>query len=84
MCAGGLVLKIEKVFKFIVAMVIYDGETSIFYLVFTLFNLDMVLGFPMLLHAWTDLKSIFLDFVCRKVLSCTKKNSWLAPYFGGI
>ena len=38
------------------------------YLVFTFFNPDMVSDFPLLLHAWTDLKSIFLDSMCRKML----------------
>ena len=45
------------------------------YLVFTCFNPDMVSDFPLLLHAWTDLKSIFLDSVCRKMLPFTKTNS---------
>ena len=44
------------------------------YLVFTYFNPDMVSDFPLLLHACTDLKSIFLDFVCRKGLQFTKKK----------
>ena len=54
------------------------------YLVLTCFNTDMVSDFPLLFHAWTDMKCIFLDFVCRKVLSFTKKNTWLAPNFGGV
>ena len=44
------------------------------YLFFACFNPDMVLNFPLLLHAWTDLKSIFLDFVCRKGLPLTNKK----------
>ena len=51
------------------------------YLVFTCFNPDMVSDFPLLLHAWTDLKSIFLDFVCRKVLPFTKKKSMASSTF---
>ena len=45
------------------------------YLVFTCFNPDMVLDFPPLLHAFTDLKSVFLDFVCRKGIPFTKGKS---------
>ena len=44
------------------------------YLVFTCFNPDIVSDFPLLLHAWTNLKSIFLDLVCRKGLPLTTKN----------
>ena len=51
------------------------------YLVFTCFNTDMVSDFPLLLHAWTDLKYIFLDFVCRKGLPFTKKQSMASSTF---
>ena len=46
-----------------------------FYLVFICFNPDIVSSFPMLLHAWTDLKYTFLDLVCRKGIPFTKKKS---------
>ena len=32
----------------------------------------MVSDFPLLLYAWTDLKYIFLDLVCRKGLALKK------------
>ena len=35
----------------------------------------MVSYFPLLLHAWTDMKSIFLDLVCRKGLTLIGKKS---------
>ena len=54
------------------------------YLVLTCFSTDMVLDLPLFMHAWTDLKSILLDFVVRKVLPFTNKNPWLAPHFGGV
>ena len=41
----------------------------------------MVWDFPLLLHAWTDLKSTFLDFFCRKVLPFTKKKSMASSTF---
>ena len=45
------------------------------YLIFTCLNPDIVLYFPLLLDAWTDLKYIFLDLVSRKDLPLTKKKS---------
>ena len=60
------------------------------YLVSTCFNNDMVSDFPLLLHDWTDLKSIWLDFMCRKNLPSTKKRSmafstfwWCLNMIGG-
>ena len=44
----------------------------------------MISELPLLLHAWTDLKSILLDFVCRKGLTFTNKNPWLDPHVGGV
>ena len=41
----------------------------------------MVSYLPLFLHAWTDLKYIFLDFVCRKVLPFTKKKSMASSTF---
>ena len=43
------------------------------YLVFTCFNTDVVSGFTLLFHDWTDLQSISLDFFCRKGLLLTNK-----------
>ena len=54
------------------------------YLVLTCFNTDIVSGFPMLLHAWNDLKYIFLYLVCRKGFPLTKKNMWLVTQCGGV
>ena len=41
----------------------------------------MVSGFPLLFHAWANLKSILLGFVCRKVLPFTKKKSMASSTF---
>ena len=54
------------------------------YLVFTCLNPDMVLYFPLLLHAWTDLKYILFYLLCGKGIPFKNKNPWLAPYFGGV
>ena len=51
------------------------------YLVFTCFNPDEVSDFPLLLHALTDLKSIFLDFMCRKGIPLTKKKYMASSTF---
>ena len=56
-------------------------KTLSLYLVFTCFNPDMVSGFPLLLHAWTDLKSIFLDFLCSKVIPFTNKSFMASSIF---
>ena len=50
------------------------------YLVFTCFNPDVVWGFNLLLHDWTDLNYISLDFLCRKGFPLTNKKSWLSPH----
>ena len=44
------------------------------YLVLTCFIPDIISDLPLLLHACTDLKSIFPDFVCKKRLPFTKKT----------
>ena len=44
------------------------------YLVFTLFIPDIISDFPLLLHSCTDLKLVFLYFLCRKELPFTKKK----------
>ena len=44
------------------------------YLLLTFFNTDIVSDFPLLLHAWTDLKYILLDLVCREGMPSTKKK----------
>ena len=54
------------------------------YLVFTWFNPDMVSYLPLLLHAWTDLKSVFFDSVCMKMSHLQRQNPWLAPDSGGV
>ena len=77
-------LKIAKVLKLIVAMELLMVKPLALYFIFTSFNPDMVSYFPMILNAWTDLKSICLDFVCRKGLPSTKEIIWLAPHFGGV
>ena len=41
----------------------------------------MVSDFLLLLHSWTDLKYILLDFVCRKVLPFTEKKSMASSTF---
>ena len=43
------------------------------YLVFTCFNPNVVSGFTLLFHDWTDLQSISLDFFCSKGLLLTNK-----------
>ena len=50
------------------------------YLDFNFLKLDIVSDFPLLLHAWTDLKSIFFDSVCSKGLPFKNKNPWLVPH----
>ena len=45
------------------------------YLVFTCFNPDIVFEFPLLLHAWTDLKYILPDLVFSKSIPLKKKKS---------
>ena len=49
------------------------------YLVLNLFNPYIVLDVSLLFHAWTDLKFIFPDLVCRKGVSQTKKQSLDSP-----
>ena len=41
----------------------------------------MVSDFPLLLHAWTDLQYILLDFVCRKGLQFKKEKSMASSIF---
>ena len=41
----------------------------------------MVSNFPLLFHAWTDLKYIFPDFLCRKVLPYTRVVLWCSGIF---
>ena len=70
-----------------VSMVILNLGATVelsLYLVSTCFNPVILWDIPLLLHAWTDLKSIFPDFLCRKVLPFAKKNPWLDPHFGGV
>ena len=71
----------ENMFKKVMMSYIRDLVIKFF---FTCFNLDMVSEFHQLLHARTELKSIFLDFVCRKVLPFTNKNPLLPPYSGDV
>ena len=59
-------------------------KTLSLYLVFTCFNPDTVLYFPLLLHDWTDLKYILLGLMCSKGLLLTKKNPLLFPNCGGV
>ena len=56
-------------------MVIDDGETSIFIFGLNLLQYQYGLYFTLLLHDWTDLKYIFLYFVCRKGIVLTMKKS---------
>ena len=56
-------------------------EPLYLYLIFTCFNPDMVSYLPLLLHAWNDLKYIFLDFVRIKWLPFTKKKSMASSIF---
>ena len=51
------------------------------YFVSTCFIQDMVSDFPLLLHAWTDLKPIFLDIVCKKGLPLKTGQSMASSIF---
>ena len=76
--------KIAKVSKFIVAIVIGYDETDkplSLYLVFTGFNTNTVLDFALLVHAWTDLKFILLDFLCRKGIPFRNNKSMASSTF---
>ena len=42
---------------------------------FSCFKPDIISLFPLILHAYTDLKYIFPDFLCRNGLPFTKENS---------
>ena len=54
------------------------------YLDLNVFRPDIISYFPLLLHAFTDLISIFLDFVSMKWLPFTKKNPYLFPHCDGV
>ena len=54
------------------------------YLLFTCFNPYMVSDLPLMLHAWTELKSIYLDLVYRKGLPFTNINPWISQNGGGV
>ena len=62
-------------FKLIVAMEISDDELPVLVLGIRPFRIDIISHFPLLLHACTYMKSIFLDFVCRKGIPFIKKKS---------
>ena len=51
------------------------------YLVFIWFNPGIISGFPLLLHAWTDLKYIFFGLVCRKGLPLTKQSMAISTFW---
>ena len=50
------------------------------YFSLTCFIIDIISYLPLLLHACTGLKSIFLDFLCRRGISFTKKNPYIFPH----
>ena len=51
------------------------------YFFFTHIDPNMVSDLPLLLNAWTDLKYIFLDLLCRKRLSLKNKKSMASSMF---
>ena len=54
-------------------MEISDGEPPVLVIGLNLFYTKFISYFPLLLHAWTDLKSIFLVFCVGKVFCLERK-----------
>ena len=82
MCVDALVIKLLERFKFIITMVVSDGENHVAVLLKTGFKPEIISVSPLLLHDCTDMKSIFLYLVCKKGNPFTKKI-FLIPLCGG-
>ena len=87
MCVDALVIKLLERFKFIITMVVSDGENHVAVLLKTGFKPEIISVSPLLLHDCTDMKYIFIDLVCRKGLPFTKNKSiyrlWWYLVMGG-
>ena len=75
MCVDGVVLKLWRCSNSLSPWKLVMVKSLSLYLIFTCLNPDIVLYFPLLLDAWTDLKYIFLDLVSRKDLPLIKQKS---------